>query len=161
MCEPGGFGFGAGKFSFGAGDIQVAADAAIETAAHQPNLFFAQIHRPHNRGDLRIERPQCEIILRDFGMEREQDILKHGKRGLCVGAGAFEPAPDASPQINFVAQVERGAERIRRAAAEARLLVWRKTLPDPVRIGVETGKQFAARDPGNGSRLVDPGDGRF
>ena len=121
LGQRGGFGFGGGQFGFGAGDIEFVADAAFEAAAHQPHLLLAQVHRAGDGGDFRVERAEREIVLRDVGLQREQDVVERGERGLGVGAGAFETAPDAAPQINFVAQIERRAERVGRDVAEARV----------------------------------------
>jgi len=78
---------------------------------------------------------------------------------LRVGAGALETAPDATPQINFVTQVERRAVVVRGQVAEARYLIGRKTLARIARIGIERREQFAAGDPGRGASLLDAGDG--
>jgi hypothetical protein len=58
LGERGGFGLGGGEFGFGLGDVEFAADAAFETAAHEPDLFMAQIHRAVHRGDFGVERAQ-------------------------------------------------------------------------------------------------------
>ena len=70
-----------------------------------------------------------KIILRHVGLEREQDVIEICQRGLGIGAGAFKPAPDAAPQIHFVAQIERRAEGVGGQVAEARDLVRRIALP--------------------------------
>jgi hypothetical protein len=76
LGERRGFRFGGGQFGFGAGDVEVVADAAVETAADQLHLFLAQINRAGHGGDFGVERPEPEIILRDVGLERQQHIAE-------------------------------------------------------------------------------------
>ncbi len=91
--------------------VEFIADAAVEAAAHQAHLFLAQINRAVHGGDFRVERPEPEIILRDVGLESQQDIVEGRQRALGVGARAFETAAHAAPQINFVTQVQRRRAR--------------------------------------------------
>ena len=161
LSERRGFRFGRGEFGFGARDIEVVADAAIETAADELDLFFAQIHGAVHGGDFRIQRANGKIIFRHVRLKRQQHAIKSGERRLRIGAGAFKTAAHPAPQIHFVTQVQRHAERIRGDVAETRVLVRRKTLARETRVEIQARQEFTARDSRGGSRLVDARDGRF
>ena len=67
------------------------ANAAVETAAHQSHLFLAQIHRAGHGGDLRVERPESEIILRDVGLQRQQHIAERRERPWASARALSKP----------------------------------------------------------------------
>src|SRR5258708_36383501 len=103
-----------------AGDIELAANAALETASYQPELFLAQINRARDRRNFSVQRADCKIVLRHVGLERKQDVIERSERCLGVRAGALKTATHATPEIDLVAQIERRAERISGYRTEAR-----------------------------------------
>ena len=66
----GGFCFRRCQLSRRAGNVEFAADAALETAPNKPNLLFAQIDRAVDGRNLRIEGAKSKIILRYIRLER-------------------------------------------------------------------------------------------
>jgi hypothetical protein len=107
LGQRGGFRFGGGQLGFGLGDIEFIADAAFVAAADQLHLFLAQAHRAGHRGDFGVERAQGKIILRDIGLEGEQDIVIIRERCLGIGPGAFKSAPHAAPEVDLITQIQR------------------------------------------------------
>ena len=156
--QRGGFGFRGCQFGFRSRDVQLVADAALETAADELDLLVAQAHGAGHSGDLSIERAEQEIVLRDVSLEGEQDVVVGGEGGRGLGAGALEAAADPSPQINLVAQVERGAEGVGRQRPEAGDLVRGNALAREARIEIQVGQELAARHPGSRAGLVHARD---
>ncbi len=66
-----GFGFGDGQLGLGAGGVQLAADAAVEAAAHETNLLVAQVNGAGDDADFGVEGAEGEVVLRDVGLERQ------------------------------------------------------------------------------------------
>jgi integrase len=97
LRERGGLSLGGGKFGFSANDVEVVADAAVETAADQTHLLLAQINRASHGGDFRVESAEPEIILRNVGLERQQHIVERRERSLGIGARAFKSTAHTAP----------------------------------------------------------------
>ena len=83
-----GFRFRRGKFGFGTRHVQVIANTAIKTAAHELHLLFAQIDRAVHRGDFRVERANREMEIARLG---SQTWTGPGM-GIDLGPGAQHPA---------------------------------------------------------------------
>jgi len=123
LRQRGGLRFGSRQLRFRARDVQVTANPALEPAANEPHLLFAQPHGPRHGGDFGVQCSHRKIILGNVGLEREQHIVERGQRCLGVGSRAFETAPNPAPKVNFVTEIQRDTERAGGKIAEIGLLV--------------------------------------
>ncbi len=99
--------------------------------------------------------------MRDIRLKGEENIVKCREGRLGIRAGALKSPPDAAPQINFVAEIERRRNGVRSQTAKAGLFIRRNTLAHQTRLKVQGGQQFAARHARGGAGLVHAGKGGF
>src|SRR5712671_434807 len=98
-------------------------------------------------------------MLCDVGLECEQHAVKCGKTGSSFGAGAFEATADAAPQIDLIAEIQRGLKVIDGQTSEARHLVGRIALTREAGIKIQAWQQLAASHAGRSAGLVNPSYG--
>ena len=76
----------------------------------QSEIFFAQFNGLGHDVPVQINGPNHKISLRHVRLEGEQDVLIGGGAGLGLFARGPEGAPDAPPEVNLVAQIQRKDE---------------------------------------------------
>ena len=145
--------------------IELRADPALETAVGEVEVVLIVLDGAALHVDLRIGRPNGEIIGRDIGLQGEQDVFVVGHRGLGLVAGGLEGAAHLSPNIDLVAQIkrdDRGGVKGKRLPVAPRLgvelpVIRRSALPGTGAFKIERGEKIGFRLPRHGPRFADPG----
>src|ERR1035437_11108917 len=85
----------------GLGYVGFGADAALQAALGQVELVFQVGNGSVEQLDLGVEAAQLEVVDGHFCMKAEVDVCTVGGAGLGVGAGCFNGAADAAPEVRL------------------------------------------------------------
>src|SRR6185295_8171052 len=104
--QPHHFGLRDGHLGVGPGAVEFGRGASVHTGLKDLLSFAAEPDGFANDDALAVKGADVEIILSHFSLHAQESVMEICRAGLGVGAGAFERAANAAPEIDLVAQVE-------------------------------------------------------
>ena len=110
QIQPHIIGLSRSQFRFRLRHIHFAVGAACVEGIDEREIFLAQYNGLAHHVPVQINGPDHKIRLCHIGVEGEKDVLVGGGAGLGLFARGPEGAPDAPPEVNLVAQIQRKDE---------------------------------------------------
>ena len=95
------------ELCFGLRDVSSARDAAGEAVLCQRQVLFERLHGPLEQIDIAVQAMQLKVIDGEFGLQRQAGVLELGGTGLRRLDIRLHRAPDASPHVRLVGEVDR------------------------------------------------------
>ena len=105
-------GLGGVQQGFRFGDVEAAGYAAFVASLGQVESFLLQVDIIFQDDAILVDETRHDVILGHVGFDGEQHVFVVGDGSLHLRPGRFHRAPDAAPQVDFVADVRRQNELV-------------------------------------------------